>query len=51
MGTGSYIIGCGVIVENFYPSETCRSTLNYILIDRSHRDLSGDGKISREKSG
>jgi len=51
MGTGSYIIECRVLAETFCLSETCGSALNYILVDRSHRDLSNDGKISREKNG
>jgi hypothetical protein len=51
MRTKSYIIECEEMVENFCPSGTCTSTLNYILIDRSHRDLLDDGKISGEKSG
>ncbi len=49
MGTRSCIIECRVMIENFCPSKTCRSTSNYILIDRFNRDLSNDDKISREK--
>ena len=40
-----------MIVVNFLLSGTLRSTLDYILIDRSNRDLLNDDKISREKSG
>ena len=40
-----------MVVDNFFLSETCRSTLDYIPIDRSDQDLSNDVKISREKSG
>jgi hypothetical protein len=51
MSVGSCIVGCSMIVETFCVSETYRSTLNHISIDRSDRDLSKDDKISREKSG
>ena len=40
-----------MIVVNFLLSGTLRSTLDYILMDRSNRDLLNDDKISREKSG
>ena len=40
-----------MIVVNYLLSGTLRSTLDYILIDRSNRDLLNDDKISREKSG
>ena len=40
-----------MIVANYLLSGTLRSTLDYILIDRSNRDLLNDDKISREKSG
>ena len=40
-----------MIVVNFLLSGTLRSTPDYILIDRSNRDLLNDDKISREKSG
>ncbi len=51
MSMGSCIVGCSMMVEIFCVSETYRSTLNHIPIDRSDRDLSNDDKISREKSG
>ena len=40
-----------MMVYNFFLSKTPRSTLDYILIDRSDRDLSNDDKISREING
>ena len=40
-----------ITVENSSLSKTCRSTLNYILNDRSDQELSTGDKISREKSG
>ncbi len=40
-----------MMVEEILLSETCRCTLEYILIDRCDRDLSNDAKISREKLG
>ena len=40
-----------MMVEDISLSETCRSNLNYLLIDRSDQDLSNDAKLSREKSG
>jgi hypothetical protein len=40
-----------MMVEEVLLSETCKSTQEYILIDRCERDLSNDAKISREKLG
>ena len=38
-----------IIIENFFLSETSRSTLDYILIDRSDQDLLNEKKVSNEK--
>ena len=40
-----------MIVANYLLSGIFRSTLDYVLIDRSNRDLLNDDRISREKSG
>ena len=40
-----------MIVEDVSLSETCRSTFDPFLFDRSDQDLSIDDKICWEKSG
>ena len=39
------------MVQLFILSETRRTTLDYIPIDRSDRNLSDDGQKHKEKSG
>ena len=51
MGTMPYPKGYVEIVKHVWLSETCRSTLYCILIDRSHQNLSVSDEISRRKSG
>ena len=40
-----------LIVEDISLSETCRSTFDHLLIDRSDQDLSIDDRICGEISG
>ena len=51
MGTMPYSKGYVGIVKHVWLSETCRSTLDCILIERSHLNLSASDEISRGKSG
>ena len=51
MGTMPYPKGYVEIVKHVWLSETYRSTLYCILIDRSHLNLSVSDEISRGKSG
>ena len=51
MGTMPYPKGSVGIVKHVWLSETCRSTLDCILIDRSHLNVSVSDEISRRKSG
>ena len=51
MGTMPYSKGYVAIVKHVWLSETCRSTLDCILIERPHLQLSVSDEISRGKSG
>ena len=51
MGTMPYSTGYVGIVKHVWLSETCRSTLDCILIERFHQTLSVSDEISRRRSG
>ena len=51
MGTMPYPKGYLGIVKHVWLSKTCTSTLDCILIDRSHLNLSVSDEISSRKSG